>query len=117
MHEGDNVQAFYIIYDGSVQAMRGSKRVGRIRRGGYFGEISLLQNGVSTASLIAREETLCLALSRADFLRFVRHNYYVAVELERVSSKRLGRPVFPLNPLSIGDYYASFSPSEPSQAG
>ncbi|HTQ29874.1 MAG TPA: cyclic nucleotide-binding domain-containing protein [Opitutaceae bacterium] len=116
MHEGDNVQAFYIIYDGSVQAMRGSKRVGRIRRGGFFGEISLLQNGVATASLIAREETLCLALSRADFLRFVRHNYYVAMELERVSSRRLGRPVFPLNPLSIGDYYASYSPSEPNQA-
>ncbi len=114
MHEGDNVQAFYIIYDGSVQAMRGSKRVGRIRRGGYFGEISLLQNGVSTASLVAREETLCLALSRADFLRFVRHNYYVAMELERVSSKRLGRPVFPLNPLSIGDYYAS-QLSEPNR--
>ncbi len=111
VREGDSVQAFYIIYEGSVQAMRGSKRVGKIRRGGYFGEISLLQNGVATASLIAREDTLCLALSRADFLRFVRHNYYVAMELERVSSKRLRRPVFPLTPVSIDEHYMSHARS------
>jgi hypothetical protein len=29
-------------------------------------------------------------------MRFVTHNYTVALELERVSSKRLGRPIFPL---------------------
>jgi CRP-like cAMP-binding protein len=104
LQENDDVQAFYIIYEGSVRALHGSKRLGRIRRGGFFGEISLLQNGTSTASLVAQEETLCLALSKADFLRFVRHNYYVALTLERISSRRLGRPIFPLNPHSIDAY-------------
>jgi CRP-like cAMP-binding protein len=104
VQENDDVQAFYIIYEGSVRSMRGTRRKGRIRRGGYFGEISLLQNGSSTSSLIAQEETLCLALSKSDFLRFVRHNYYVALTLERISSKRLGRPIFPLNPNTIEVY-------------
>jgi hypothetical protein len=109
LQENDDVQAFYIIYDGSVRAMHGSKRIGKIRRGGFFGEISLLQNGAATASLVAPEETTCFALSKADFLRFVRHNYYVALTLERISSKRLGHPIFPLNPHSIDAY--QFHPS------
>jgi CRP-like cAMP-binding protein len=104
VQENDDVQAFYIIYEGSVRAMHGAKRLGKIRRGGFFGEISLLQNGAATASLVAQEETLCLALSKPDFLRFVRHNYYVALTLERISSKRLGHPIFPLNPHSIETY-------------
>jgi len=104
LQENDDVQAFYIIYDGRVRAMHGSKRIGKIRRGGFFGEISLLQNGAATASLVAHEETTCFALSKADFLRFVRHNYYVALTLERISSKRLGHPIFPLNPHSIDAY-------------
>jgi CRP-like cAMP-binding protein len=110
VQEGDDVQAFYIIYEGSVRAMHGSKRAGKIRQGGFFGEISLLQNGAATASLVAQEETLCLALGKTDFLRFVRHNYYVALTLERISSKRLGRPIFPLNPHSM-DAYQFHSPS------
>jgi CRP-like cAMP-binding protein len=109
LQENDDVQAFYIIYEGSVRAMHGSKRLGKIRRGGFYGEISLLQNGAATASLVAQEETVCLALSKADFLRFVRHNYYVALTLDRISSKRLGRPIFPLNPQSIEAY--RFHPS------
>jgi CRP-like cAMP-binding protein len=109
LRENDDVQAFYIIYEGSVRAVLGSKRLGKIRQGGFFGEISLLQNGAATASLVAQEETTCLALSKGDFLRFVRHNYYVALTLERISSKRLGRPIFPLNPHSIDAY--NFHPS------
>jgi CRP-like cAMP-binding protein len=104
LQENDDVQAFYIIYEGSVRAMHGAKRIGKIRRGGFFGEISLLQNGAATASLVAQEETTCFALSKADFLRFVRHNYYVALTLERISSKRLGHPIFPLNPHTIEAY-------------
>jgi CRP-like cAMP-binding protein len=116
VREGDEIQAFYIIYEGSVRAMHGAKRLGKIRRGGFFGEISLLQNGTATASLVAREETFCLALSKADFLRFVRHNYYVALTLERISSRRLGHPIFPLNPLSIDPYHLSHSPPETKPA-
>jgi hypothetical protein len=30
-------------------------------------------------------------------MRFVTHNHTVALELERVSSERLGHPIFPLS--------------------
>ncbi|MDB6126605.1 MAG: hypothetical protein JWM35_501, partial [Verrucomicrobia bacterium] len=32
---------------------------------------------------------------------FVTHNYTVALELERVSSKRLGHPIFPLRKANL----------------
>ena len=38
----------------------------------------------------------CLQIGKAEFLRFVAHNHHVALQLERVSSERLGRPIFPM---------------------
>ena len=59
-------------------------------------EIGLLQNSGPNASVTAHQNTRCLSIPRTELLRFVTHNYTVALELERVSSQRLGRPIFPL---------------------
>ena len=67
-----------------------------IHAGDFFGEIGLLQNSAANAQVAARQDMRCLGISRVEFLRFVTHNHTVALELERVSSKRLGRPIFPL---------------------
>jgi hypothetical protein len=55
-----------------------------------------MQNSNATASITARCNLRSLAIARKEFLRFVTHNYSVALELERVSSDRLGRPIFPV---------------------
>jgi CRP-like cAMP-binding protein len=72
-----------------------------IHAGEFFGEIGLMQNSSSNATVAAHNGTRCLSIPRNELLRFVTHNYTVALELERVSSKRLGRPIFPLRP---GDF-------------
>jgi CRP-like cAMP-binding protein len=94
--EGEFNQYFYIIFEQDAVVSRGGKRVATIHAGEFFGEISLLQNSSSTAGITARHGTRCLCIPRQDFLRFVTHNHTVALELERVSSSRLGRPIFPL---------------------
>jgi CRP-like cAMP-binding protein len=68
-----------------------------VRGGDFFGEIGLLQNSYPTARVAANDGARSLCIRRKEFLRFVAHNYSVALELERVSSKRLGRPIFPLS--------------------
>ena len=101
LSEGDISQFFFIVYSGWAFATHRGRRVGRIRPGEFLGEIGLLQNSVATATVVSGENVRCLCIAKKDFLRFVTHNYAVALTLERVSSARLGRPIFPLK---LGDF-------------
>jgi CRP-like cAMP-binding protein len=96
LEEGSASHQFFIIFEQHALVTRNEKRLAVIHPGEFFGEIGLLQNSSAVARIVARHGTRCLSISRNDFLRFVTHNHLVALELERVSSKRLGRPIFPL---------------------
>lgn len=91
-------ESFFILFEGeaSIISSKG-KQLGRLRSSDFFGEIGLLQNSNATAHVIAGRDTRCLSIPRVEFFRFVTHNYTVALELESVSSRRLGRPIFPLH--------------------
>jgi len=93
--ERQDSQQFFLIYEGRVAIRRGGRVRGRLRLGSFFGEISLLQNSAAGSDVLALEETRCLTISKSDFLRFMTHNPHVAIQLEKISSKRLGRAVFP----------------------
>jgi CRP-like cAMP-binding protein len=96
VQEGSSSHHFFVIFEHSAVVTRNEKRLAVVEAGEFFGEIGLLQNSTATAGIAARKGTRCLTISRHDFLRFVTHNHLVALELERVSSQRLGRPIFPL---------------------
>jgi len=98
LQEGYYSENFFVIFEGEAQTTKNGKRKNIMRAGSFFGEIGLLQNSNATAQVAARAGTRCLCIPRREFLRFVAHNYTVALELERVSSQRLGRPIFPLTP-------------------
>ena len=94
-------QQFYVVYEGRVLVKRERKVLDRLRAGAFFGEISLLQNSSAVADVITREPTRCLTITKSDFLRFVTHNPQVGLQLEAISSRRLGRPIFPLHGTSF----------------
>jgi CRP-like cAMP-binding protein len=96
LSEGQTVEIFFVIFQGDARVVQDGRVVATIRAGEFFGEIGLLQNSSPNASVTAHHNTRCLSIPRTELLRFVTHNYTVALELERVSSKRLGRPIFPL---------------------
>jgi len=103
-NEGETIVAerqdshqFYVVYEGRVVVKRGKKILSRLGPGGFFGEIGLLQNSSAIADVITRETVRCLAFSKADFLRFMTHNPLVGLQIEEISSDRLGYPLFPLN--------------------
>ncbi len=89
-------QALFFIYEGQAQVVRQKRRVSRLGLGDFIGEIGLLQNSASTASVIAEGPLSCLAIDKMVFFRFLSQNYEVGLEVERMSSQRLGKPVFPL---------------------
>jgi CRP-like cAMP-binding protein len=98
IQQGVYSDSFHIMLEGEAHVVVGGQRVAVIGGGSYFGEIGLLQNSNATARVVAQAGARCLCIPRREFLRFVAHNYSVALELERVSSERLGRPIFPLSP-------------------
>ncbi len=91
----DNHQ-FFIVYEGQVSVRRSRRMRAKLGVGHFFGEIGLLQNSTATADVMARGQVRCLTISKTDFLRFMTHNPVVGLQLERVSSRRLGCPIFPL---------------------
>ncbi|HEY4989186.1 MAG TPA: cyclic nucleotide-binding domain-containing protein, partial [Opitutaceae bacterium] len=96
LSEGQTVEEFFVIFQGDAHVTKESQKMATIRSGEFFGEIGLMQNSSPNASVSANRDTRCLSIPRTELLRFVTHNYTVALELERVSSERLGRPIFPL---------------------
>lgn len=98
LQEGFFSEDFFVLFEGGARIVRKGRVLNTLRSGDFFGEIGLLQNSNATAQVVANAGARGLCIRRREFLRFVAHNYAVALELERVSSRRLGRPIFPLTP-------------------
>jgi CRP-like cAMP-binding protein len=93
---GSEPWSFLIVEDGEVSLEREDTVRGRLGPGDCFGETDLLQNSATSVDLIARLPTRVLSVHRSDFLRFLTHNHHVALSIEGIAARRLGRPVFPL---------------------
>ncbi|MBE7538997.1 MAG: cyclic nucleotide-binding domain-containing protein [Opitutaceae bacterium] len=93
---GEDPRTFHIVWEGSVQKALQGRILEQLEEGDAFGETELLQNSAATTDAIAATPTRCLCVSRVDFIRFVTHNHKVALSFEARSSRRLGRPIFPL---------------------
>jgi CRP-like cAMP-binding protein len=104
LSEDHDSQGLFFIYEGEALVERHKRRVSRLGIGGFIGEIGLLQNSAATASVVADGPLTCLTIDKTYFFRFLTQNYEVALEVERLSSQRLGRPVFPLRPDSFEVY-------------
>ena len=96
LSEDHDSQGLFFIYEGEALVERHKRRVSRLGIGDFIGEIGLLQNSAATASVVADGPLTCLTIDKTYFFRFLTQNYEVALEVERLSSQRLGRPVFPL---------------------
>ena len=57
----------------------------------FFGEIALLDDGPRTASVIARDETECLGLTRSDFLAIMQNDADMGVTISEELAKRMRR--------------------------
>ncbi len=92
--QGTPNQWFYLIFDGAFEARDGRRVLRRMGPGDYFGEISLLEGWPATATVVALEESRCLALARRDFLELFARDFRIALRMEAVAEQRLGSKVF-----------------------
>jgi len=84
----------YVIRDGEVKVTKLSgdgreKILELLGPGDFFGEMSLLDNAVRSASVKSLNETRILALSRHDFLKELRRNPYLAMAVIQELTRRV----------------------------
>ncbi|CAG9323131.1 PKG_22 [Blepharisma stoltei] len=64
VNEGDPGDLFFLIKEGLVSCLQEGREIRQMTRGDYFGEQALLYNCVRTASIVAAEDTKCVAIGR-----------------------------------------------------
>lgn len=96
IREGDDNQFFYVLYEGQLSVRKLRTEIARLNIGDFFGEISLLQNSVAKATIVACTPARSLVMNKRDFLQFLSKDSLVGLLFEAISSKRLGQPIFPL---------------------
>jgi CRP/FNR family transcriptional regulator, cyclic AMP receptor protein len=87
--EGDTGVGFFLILDGVAEVKVGGHHVRDMSRGDFFGEISLLEGGPRTATVIAATEMRLLALTQWVFKRLVEQNPNIASKMLKIMAQRL----------------------------
>jgi CRP-like cAMP-binding protein len=82
VEEGEIGDTFYLILEGEAKVTdRTGRTVNRLYPGVFFGEISLLDGGARTATVIAETPLTTLTLRRKDFMKLLQQEPHVAVNL------------------------------------
>jgi MFS family permease len=89
IRQGESGQHLFVIGEGEVDVMSDGKPVATLRAGDYVGEISLLRDVPTTATVSARTRVGAYALSRSDFLTVVTGHETSARAADAVASARL----------------------------
>lgn len=91
--EGEAGVSFYVVASGRFEAalvvQEKKKVLAYLRRGDYFGEMSLLTNQPHSATLKALSDSLVLELKKEDFKKTIESNASVSLELSRKLSSRI----------------------------
>jgi len=96
VRQGEPGDTFYVLIEGEAKVKDANGRVlSRLIPGDFFGEISLMDGGPRTATVVAETNLTALALSRKDFSALLQSEPKVTVGLLKHASallRRLERP-------------------------
>lgn len=91
--EGDPGDFFYIVKSGKVKITKGKegaeKTLAIIKEGDFFGEMALVTDEPRSATVTAVEAVEAIALSKADFDKFLEKSPQIALSVTKVISRRL----------------------------
>lgn len=81
IQEGEPGDSFFVTVSGQARVLSGGKTLHRLIPGDHFGEISLLDGGMRSASVVADTPLSLLRLPRGPFLKMVKDDADLAREL------------------------------------
>ena len=80
---------FFVVVEGEAKVVQKDRVIARVGPGEFFGEISLLDGGPRTASVVADTPVVAVRLFKASFDRVVREEPGVAAKILAVVAGRL----------------------------
>ncbi len=86
---GEAGHGFYMITRGHAEVQQGGRAIRTLGPGDYFGELALLRDTPRSATVIARQPTTCLQLTRWDFKGILDANPTLAVRLLETVAQRV----------------------------
>jgi CRP/FNR family cyclic AMP-dependent transcriptional regulator len=96
VEEGSLGSRFFVLLEGQAKVVRRRRTIARLSPDDFFGEISLLDKGPRTASVIAETPLRCLSLAREDLIDIISNEPRLAVAILRQVAKRLRQSEHPL---------------------
>jgi CRP/FNR family cyclic AMP-dependent transcriptional regulator len=94
--EGAGGAVFFVVLEGKATVVRKGRTLARLRRGDFFGEMSILDGRPRTASVIAAGPSTFLTLAAKDFREVVATEPRIAVRMLQVMAGRLRERERPL---------------------
>jgi CRP/FNR family cyclic AMP-dependent transcriptional regulator len=89
VEEGAVSSSFFVILEGQAKAVRKGRTVKRLMGGDFFGEISLLDPGPRTATVVAESNVRVLDLAGKDFLDVLADEPQLSIRILQELAKRL----------------------------
>jgi CRP/FNR family transcriptional regulator, cyclic AMP receptor protein len=89
VEEGQPGGTFYIVLEGQAKVVRGGRTVGRLQPGDFFGEISLLDGGPRTATVVAETPVSAIRIFKRSFDKVVSEEPAVAAQILSIVARRL----------------------------
>ena len=86
--------ALYVIASGSVEVVKGlgtanEQVLGKLNAGTFFGEMSLFDNHVRSASVQAAADCQCIVITKWDFNAEMSQNSHIAIAMLAVLARRI----------------------------
>lgn len=89
--EGDPGRQFFVLLDGEADVRRNGRKVNTMKAGDFFGEISLVTERPTTATVTLTEPSTALVISRPAFRRMLLSQPAVQIQvLEALADRVMG---------------------------
>lgn len=79
--EGDQGDELFVIFRGRVEVSKNGAAITRLRAGGHFGEMGLVDHAPRSATVVALDATNVIAFSRDALLKLMRKDSLLSVKL------------------------------------
>ncbi len=87
--EADEVDAMYVVLEGTVEIRLGDRTLETIEPGGFFGEMALIDPSPRSATAVAQTRCRLAAVDEKRFLYMVQQTPFFAIEVMRTLVGRL----------------------------
>jgi CRP/FNR family cyclic AMP-dependent transcriptional regulator len=91
VQEGMPGGTFFVILQGEAKVLRGKRTVNRLYPGDFFGEVSLLDGGPRTASVVAETPVVAARLFRKEFLKLIANDPEISLKILTELAVRIRR--------------------------